>query len=115
MIIKFLNQLLQAENLSVILRGPAQKCNIVYNRLCDEALLQQILKGGMSASLGKLLVVFICNQGQMDINGNLPAECLIQTHIFRGRRKIFISSYHMGNVHGMVVYHVGKIVSGISV
>ena len=69
----------------------------------------------MSASLGKFLVVLIGNQGKVYIHRNLPSECLVKTVVFRGRGKIFISSYHMGNTHEMVIYYVCKIISRISV
>ena len=69
----------------------------------------------MSASLGKLLVIFVRNQGQMHVNRYLPAKGIIQTYILRGRGKVFVASYHMGNVHSVVIHYVCKIVGGIAV
>ena len=69
----------------------------------------------MSTSLRQLLVVLISDQGQMDIYRHLPAESIIQTHILRGGGQIFVASYHMRDIHGMVIYYVSKIVSRIAV
>ena len=115
MIIKFFNQFPEAEDLVIICRTPAQKGNIVYNCLGNKSLIQKILIGGMSGTFGQFGVSFIRDQRTMYINRNIPAKCLIDTVIFRGRGKIFIASYYMCDSHKMIVYNVSKIISRISV
>ena len=51
----------------------------------------------------------------MNIYGYLPAESFVQTYILRGGGQIFVASYYMSDIHGMVIYHVSKIVSWIAV
>ena len=68
-------------------------------------------------------VCFLIDMGQRQIvistsgimHRHLPAESIIQTHILRGGGQIFVASYYMSNIHGMVIYHVSKIVSRIAV
>ena len=115
MIIKLLDQFIQRKDLAIILRAPSQQCHIVDNCLGNKSLVDQILEGSMSTSLRQLLVVLIGDQRQMDVYRYLPAESIIQTHILRGGGQIFVASYHMCDIHGMVIYHVGKIVSRIAV
>ena len=60
-------------------------------------------------------MIFIRNQRTMDIYRYFPAKCLIQTIVLRGRGKILVSTDNMGNSHQMIVYHICKIVSRISI
>ena len=115
MVIKLFDQFIKRENLAIILRAPSQQCHIVDNCLCNESLIDQILEGSMSASLRQLFMVLIGNQRQMNIYGYLPAESFVQTYILRGGGQIFVASYYMSDIHGMVIYHVSKIVSWIAV
>ncbi len=69
----------------------------------------------MSASLGQLLVVFIRNQRQMHIDRHLPSKRLVESCVLGRGRKILVAAHHMGNVHGVVIYYIGKIVGGITV
>ena len=69
----------------------------------------------MSASLGKLFVVLICDQRQVNIHGNFPAKCLIQSHIFGGRRQILISSHYVSDIHSVVIHNIRKVIGGITV
>ena len=69
----------------------------------------------MAASLGQLLVVLIGDQRQVDIYRHLPAEGIIQAHILRGGRQILVAPHHMGDIHSMVIHHIGKIVGGETV
>ena len=50
-IIKFLNQLLETEDLVIICRTPSKKCNVVNNCLRNKSLIQKILIRGMSGTL----------------------------------------------------------------
>ena len=111
-IIKFLYQLLQCEHLLVGLRRPAQKGHKIHHSLRQEALVHQILKGGMAAALGKLLVVFVRDQRTVNIDRYLPAKGVIETVILRGGGQVFISPYHVGDSHQMVVHHIGKVIGG---
>ncbi len=61
------------------------------------------------------MVFLVRNQRTMDIHRDIPSKGLIQAVIFGGGRKVLVSSYHMGNSHQMVVYYIGKIISGITV
>ena len=115
MIVKFLHHLFQREDLPVALRGPSQKGHIVDHGLRDKALLDQILIGGMAASLGQLLVLLVGDERTVDVHRHLPAESVIEAVVLGGRGKVLISPYHMGDAHEMVVHHVGKIVGGIAV
>ena len=83
MIIKFFDQFIQRKDLTIIFRTPAKQCNVVHNCLRKKSLFKQILKGRMSTSLGQLLVIFIRDQRQMDINRRFPAKCIIEPLIFR--------------------------------
>ena len=83
MVIKFLYQLLQRENLTVVHRRPAQQRHIVDNRLGNKALLDQILVRGMAAPLAQLLMLFVRNQRTVHINRNFPAKRFVETVILR--------------------------------
>ena len=115
MVIKLFDQFIKRENLAIILRAPSQQCHIVDDCLCNESLIDQILEGSMSASLRQLFMVLIGDQRQMNIYRYLPAESIIQTHILRGGGQIFVASYYMSDIHGMIIYYVSKIVSWIAV
>ena len=115
MVIELLDQFIQRENLAVILRAPSKQCHIVHDGFGNESLIDQILEGSMSASLGQLLVVLIGDQRQMDIYRYLPSESFVQTYIFWGGGQIFVASYHMGDIHGMVIYHVCKVIGRVTV
>ena len=115
MVIKLFDQFIKRENLAIILRAPSQQCHIVDDCFGNESLIDQILEGSMSASLRQLFMVLIGDQRQMNVYRYLPAESIIQTHILRGGGQIFVASYYMSNIHGMVIYHVSKIVSRIAV
>ena len=69
----------------------------------------------MTTALTEFLVVLICNERTVYIDRWLPAECLIEAIVLRRGRQIFISSDHMGNIHQMIVNHIGKIVGWITV
>src|SRR5699024_12730904 len=85
------------------------------NGILKESLLHHILVGGMTCTLALLLVLLIGDQRAMYIHRNLPAESLINTVILRRGGKVFVSSYHMGDPHQMIVHNVGKIIGRISV
>ena len=55
------------------------------------------------------------DQGQMDIFGGLPAECLVQQQVFRIGRQVFRSPDNVGDVHEVVVHYVGEVVGGHAV
>ena len=99
MVIKCLYQLLQGEDLLVVGRGPAKQCHIVYNRLGYKALLDQVLEGGVAASLGKLFVELIGDQRAVYINRNLPAKRIVQTVVLRGGGQVLVATYNMGDSH----------------
>ena len=67
----------------VILRAPAQKSHIIDHCLCYKALVNEILKGGMTASLAELLVSLIGDERAMDVYRLLPSKGLIKPGIFR--------------------------------
>ena len=50
------------------------------------------------------------NRCTVHINRYIPAKCLIQQIIFRSRCQIFISTYHMGNAHQVVIDYIGKVI-----
>ncbi len=95
MIIEFLYQLLQRKDLAIRIRRPAKQCNKIDDRLRKKALFNQILIGGIAASLGKLLVIGIGNQRAVNVLRNLPAKGLIQTIVLRTGGNIFVSASSM--------------------
>lgn len=115
MIVERLHQLRKCEDLAVILRAPAKKRHIVHNRLIHEALLNQILIGGMTASLAEFLMVLIRDQRAVYVYRLLPSERRVQAGILRRRGQVLIAAYHMRDVHEMVVHNICKIIRRISV
>ena len=86
MVVKCFYKLLQREDLTVILRTPAEQCNEVDDRFGQESLLQQILEGRVTTTLGEFLVIFVRDQWTVDIGWNLPSKCLVETVVlWRGR------------------------------
>ena len=69
----------------------------------------------MSGSFGKLLMLLVGDQRTVDIFRFFPSKCMIQTGILRCGGEIFITSYHMGDSHQMIVDDIGKIVGWVSV
>ena len=114
-IVKRLHKFRKSIDLSVLLGAPAQKSHEVHNSLRKESLLHQILVGGMTGTLAQLLVLLVGDQRAVYIHRNLPAESLINTVILRRGGKVFVSSYHMGDPHQMVVHNVGEVIGGVSV
>ena len=53
--------------------------------------------------------------GAVDILGDLPAEGLVQQVVLGGGGKVFVAADDMGDAHGVVVHHVGKVVGGHAV
>ena len=51
----------------------------------------------------------------VNVNGRLPAECLIKQIVFRSGGKVLVSSYNVSNLHCVVVDYVGKVVGWHSV
>ena len=114
-VIKFPDQLVHGHDLLVVLRAPAEQRDKIHDSLRQEALIHQILIGGMAAALGQLVVLLIRDQRAVHINGHLPAEGLIQAVILGGRGQVLVSSHHMRDPHQVVVHHVGKIIGGKAV
>ena len=110
MVIKFLYQLLQRKEFLIAGRRPSEKGNKVYDCLCEEALLDQILKGGMAASLAQLFMLLICDRRTMHIHRDLPAEGIVKTIIFRRGRQILISSDNVCDPHEVIVHYVCKVI-----
>ena len=110
MIIEFLYQLLQRKDLAIRIRRPAKQCNKIDDRLRKKALFDQILIGGIAASLGKLLVIGIGNQRAVNVLRNLPAKGLIQTIVLRTGGNIFVSANDMRDSHQMIIDHVCEII-----
>ncbi len=69
----------------------------------------------MPAAFAEFVMLLVCNQRTVHIDRHLPPKGLVKPVVFRGRGKILVSPYHMGNAHQMVVHHIGKIVGGIAV
>ena len=51
----------------------------------------------------------------MDILWFFPSKCLVKMCVFWCRRKVFISSYNMCDLHQMIIYYIGKVICWISV
>ena len=75
----------------------------------------QILIGGVAVALGELVGGIPHDGCAVDILGDLPAEGLIQQVVLGGGGKIFVAADDVGDAHGVVVHHVGKVVGGQSI
>ena len=60
-------------------------------------------------------MLLVGNQRAMYIDRHFPAKRLVETVVFRRRGQILISTDYVGDSHQMVVYHIRKVVGGISV
>ena len=110
--IKDLYQLLQREDLPIPLGAPAQQGDVVEDGRSQKAHLHQILIGGVAVALGELVGGIPHDGCAVDILGDLPAEGLIQQVVLGGGGKIFVAADDVGDAHGVVVHHVGKVVGG---
>ena len=113
--VKFSDQLRQGIDLVFPLGRPAQQGDVIDHRLRQEALGDQILEGSVPVPLGQLVVGVLHHRGAVDVMGHLPAERLVQQIVLGGAGQILVAPYHMGDAHGMIVHHVGKIVGGHAV
>ena len=50
------------------------------------------------------------DRSHMDVLRNFPAERFIKKIVLRGAGKVLHPAHDMGDSHGMVVNHVGKII-----
>ena len=83
MVIEFLCDLFKAQDLAVVGTVPSKESNIVEKCFGNKALLDKALEcNGLTASLGKLLVVFVCDERKVDILGLLPTEGLVEKCVF---------------------------------
>ena len=114
-IVELLDEVLEGHDLLVILRRPAEEGNEVHDGLGHEALIDQVLEGGMTGTLAELLVIFIRNQRTVHILRNLPAEGLIETIVLRARAQILVATNDVGDAHQMIVDDIGEIIGRIAV
>ena len=70
-------KLVHGEKLAIVSRAPADKRNIVYNRLRKVTLCNQILKPGITVPLAELARRVLHNGCKVDVNGLFPAECFV--------------------------------------
>ena len=68
------------------------------------------MEGGIAVPLGKLVGLVLHDWRAVNINRNIPAECLIEQVILRSRRKIFVTTDDMCNAHQVVVYNICEVV-----
>ena len=55
------------------------------------------------------------NRSAVDIDGDVPAESLIEQVVLGGGGQVFAASDHMGDAHEVVVNDVGEVIGGQSV
>ena len=115
MIIELLDEVLEGHDLVVILRRPAEESDEVYDRLRYEALVDEILEGGMTGTLAELLVVLIGDERAVNILRNLPAEGLIETIVLRAGAQILVAANDMGDAHQMIIDDIGEIIGRIAI
>ena len=108
--IKDLYQLLQREDLLVTLGAPAQQRNVVEDGRGQKAHLHQVLVGGVAVPLGELVGGVPHDGRAVNVFRNLPAERLVQQVVLGRGGKILIAADHMGDAHGVVVHHIGKVI-----
>jgi hypothetical protein len=112
---KAFDHLLQGHDFPFAARTPAQKRDIVEDGLFKIAFGNQVLIRGVSVPLGELVRLVFHHRRAVDIEGNLPAEGLVEQVVFGRRGQVFSTPDHMGDAHQMVVHHVGEVVGGHAV
>ena len=114
-IVELLDEVLERHDLVVVLRRPAEEGDEVHDCLGHEALIDEILEGGMTGTLAELLMVLIGDERAVHILRNLPAEGLIETIVLRARAQVLVAANDMGDAHQMIVDDIGEIIGRIAV
>ena len=92
--------------------GPHQHPEEVQERLGEKTRLPVEINRGRAlplAQLGAVLVV-VAQERHMPERGRCPAEGLVEQQVLRERRDPFLAADHIGDLHPVVVHHIGEVV-----
>ena len=60
-------------------------------------------------------MLLVCDGWAVYIYRNFPAECIVETVVLRGGRKVLVSADNVCDLHQMVIHNVCEVVGWVSV
>ena len=60
-------------------------------------------------------MLLVCDGRAVYIYRNFPAECIVETVVLRGGRKVLVSADNVCDLHQMVIHNVCEVVGWVSV